>query len=290
MPPITMIDRTIITAGNNDRTVFEPTALRELADSIAQNGLIQPITVRPIADGELFQIVAGERRFRAIALLEWDEVPCIVKDMTDEEASAIMLAENVSRADIDPIDEAMAYRSRMALFGWPVAECARQAGVSAIRVQFRLKLLKLRPDVQALVRSGNMPLGYASILSDADLDADRQMIAFARLRDNPSPTPGWFRRLVGELQAQQNQIGLFAAPGPLFGEYIPAKEEALTVLPPSPETHQPPVGGKTIRDIVAGQIRFWQEAAEAWSNLGKPFKRQECEAAAHALTAVLSAI
>ena len=289
MTSITMIDRTLITPGNNDRTVFEPNALRELADSISQNGLIQPITVRPIADGELFQIVAGERRFRAISLLEWVEVPCIVKDMTDEEASAIMLAENVSRADIDPVDEAMAYRSRITLFGWSVAECARQAGVSAIRVQFRLKLLKLRPDVQSLVRNGNIPLGYASILSDADLDADRQMIAFARLRDNPTPTPGWFRRLVGELQAQQNQIGLFAS-GPLFGEYIPAKEDAPSALPPSPETHQPPNSGKTVRDIVAGQIRFWQEAAEAWSNLGKPFKRQECEAAAHALTAVLSAI
>lgn len=289
MTSITMIDRTLITPGNNDRTVFEPNALRELADSISQNGLIQPITVRPIADGELFQIVAGERRFRAISLLEWGEVPCIVKDMTDEESSAIMLAENVSRADIDPIDEAMAYRSRITLFGWSVAECARQAGVSAIRVQFRLKLLKLRPDVQSLVRNGNIPLGYASILSDADLDADRQMIAFARLRDNPSPTPGWFRRSVGELQAQQNQIGLFAS-GPLFGEFVPTKDDSPIAMPPSPETHQPPRSGKTIRDIVAGQIRFWQEAAEAWSNLGKPFKRQECEAAAHALTAVLSAI
>lgn len=290
MTSITMIDRTLITPGNNDRTVFEPNALRELADSISQNGLIQPVTVRPIADGELFQIVAGERRFRAVSLLEWGEVPCIVKNMTDEEASAIMLAENVSRADIDPIDEAMAYRSRITLFGWSVAECARQAGVSAIRVQFRLKLLKLRPDVQSLVRNGNIPLGYASILSDADLDADRQMIAFARLRDNPSPTPGWFRRMVGELQAQQNQIGLFAAPGPLFGEYIPTKDDTPIALPPSPETHQPPNSGKTVRDIVNSQIRFWQEAAEAWSNLGKPFKRQECEAAAHALTAVLSAI
>lgn len=290
MTNIVLIDTTSIAAGNNDRTVFEPKALRELADSIDKNGLIQPITVRPAGDTGIFQIVAGERRFRAMSLLEWSEIPCIVKEMTDEEAAAVMLAENVSRADIDPIDEAMAYNSRMALFGWSVADCARHAGVSAIRVQFRVKLLILRPDIQSLIRTGQMTVGYASILSDADLDRNRQLMAVAKLRDNSSPTTGWFRRVVGELQAEQNQAGLFNMDGPLFGEYIPTKEDTAPVMPPSPETHQPPAIGKTLRDIVNGQIRFWQEAAEAWSNLGKPFKRQECEAAAHALTAVLGAI
>lgn len=285
-----MIDRTSITPGNNDRTTFDPASLNDLADNIRSNGLIQPITVRPLADTGLFQIVAGERRFRAVSLLQWEEIPCIVKDMTDEQAAAVMLAENVARADIDPIDEARAYHSRMTLFNWTVADCANHAGVSAVRIQFRLKLLNLRIDIQQLIRTGQLTVGYASILADAALDTDRQMIAFRRLRDNSAPTLGWFRRLVAELATEQNQATLFNTAGPLFGDYIPTKEETAPQIPPAPDTHQAPAVGKTLRDIVTGQIRYWQDAAEAWSNLGKPFKRQECEAAAHALRAVLSAI
>lgn len=286
---ITLIDRTLITPGNNDRTVFNLQSLQDLAENIRQHGLIQPITVRPLADTGLFQIVAGERRFRAISLLQADEVPCIVKDITDEEAAGIMLAENVARADIDAIDEARAYHSRMNYFNWTVADCARHAGVSAVRIQFRLKLLTLRDDVQHLIRSGQLTVGYATILADADLDYNRQMIAFRRLRDNSAPTLGWFRRVVAELANEQNQGDFF---GPLFGDndVISIHEEAAVPAPPAPDTHQAPAVGKNVREIITGQIRFWQEAAEAWSNLGKPFKRQECEAAAYALTAVLSAI
>src|SRR5579859_5699824 len=99
----------VIRAGNNDRTVFDETGLKGLASSIKDNGLAQPITVRPLpseASPFLYEIVAGERRFRACSQnLGWFEIPCIIKDLSDEEASGVMLAENTSRDDLDPIDE-----------------------------------------------------------------------------------------------------------------------------------------------------------------------------------------
>src|SRR3990167_1299050 len=113
-----------IDQGANDRTVFNAEALDDLAASIRDNGLAQPITVRPVRRGR-YEIVAGERRFRACAhLLGWTSVPCIVRDMDDAQAAAVMLAENVARADLDPADEALAYQSRIERYGWMVDELA----------------------------------------------------------------------------------------------------------------------------------------------------------------------
>lgn len=108
--------------GQNDRTVFRPEELEALAASIQADGLIQPITVRPTPGGR-FEIVAGERRYRAIGLLGWETVPAIVRDLTDEQASTIMLLENVHRVDIDPVDEARAYQSRIDRFDHVPRHC-----------------------------------------------------------------------------------------------------------------------------------------------------------------------
>jgi ParB/RepB/Spo0J family partition protein len=287
MNEITAIDTNEIIPGNNDRTVFSPDALQELAASIREHGLIQPITVRWIDDAEAYQIIAGERRYRACKLLGWQTVPSIIVDATDEQASALMLAENVARADLDPIDEAIAYQTRIDLFGWTVQEIADRAGVSPIRVQFRLKLLRLRPDVQKLVRDGHLSIGYAQILCDANLDTNRQLIAFRYLRDNPAPTPGWFRRQVNDLLAEQSQDALFD-----FSSFIaPTETQHVAIEEPAhPSTTRPPTRGSSLREILRNQAGFWSQAAEAWDKLGKPFKRQECEAAAQALTLALSAI
>lgn len=285
------MDTSLIVAGNNDRTVFDPKALADLAQSIRENGLIQPITVRPLEDTELFQVVAGERRFRACTtILGWDDIPAIVADLTDQEAAATMLAENVSRADIDAIDEANAYANRMTLYGWTVADCAKKAGASEIRIRFRLKLLRLRPDIQALIRGGNIQLGYAQILADADLDSSRQLIAVAHLRDNLKPTPGWFRHVVNQLLSQQAQGALIEDLPILTGEPIQGIAARPICEPPHPSTTKPPKNGGNIGTILENQAGFWQEADIAWGNIGKPFKRQECEAAALAIQSVLLAI
>lgn len=279
MSQITLIDATLIIPGNNDRTKFDPKAIQERAESIRENGLIQPPTVRQIENG-LYQIVAGECRVRAMKLLGWSEIPCLVSSLSDEKASVAMLIENVQRTDLDPIDEANAYASRMSAYGWTVETIAQKTGLSKQRIQYRLKLLKLRSDLQSLVSSGDLSLGYAQILADANLDDNFQMLAIRKLRDHANPTPGWFRRQVSELLESQAQATMFDAP--LFGgPALEAQAVEPQVDPPHPSNTIPP------RSALAGQVTFWQQAAGEWAKLGKSFKKQECEAAAQALQSAM---
>lgn len=195
-----------IVPGNNDRKFFDPAALADLAASIAAHGLAQPITVRTF--GSDWQIVAGERRFRAISqVLQWPEAPCIVRDLDDEQASAIMLAENTSRADLDPIEESRAYQERMSRFEWSTAKVAEVAGVSEDVVRRRLLLLNLHPDVQHLVAKKHLPLGHAETMTK--LDANRQLIALRIYREAKAMPLNTFIRVVSDLYEEQAQDALF---------------------------------------------------------------------------------
>jgi len=290
MTNIEMISTKEIVPGNNDRTVFDSIALQQLASNINDHGLIQPITVRWFDETNCFQIVAGERRFRACKdILNWSEIPAIVKDLTDNEASVIMLAENIAREDLDPIDEAHAYKSRMDIYGLTVKELAKLTGLSPIKINFRIKLLSLRSDIQDLIRTGNLKIGYAQILADANLDQNRQLISIRELRDNKQPSTKWFRAFVNALLEQQAQGSMFEMPllgGPQFS-IIPNSKMSL---PPTPSDTNPPTIGKSTKEILSNQSNFWSSAATAWDAIGKPFKRQECDAAAKALQLALGAI
>ena len=283
MKPINDIPISQIIPGKNDRTIFDETGLRELADSIKEHGLIQPIIVRYVEDCKQFEIIAGERRFRACKLLGWQTIPAIVTDLRDEEASAITLAENIARKSLDPIDEGCAYQSRIESFGWSIEDLSKYAGTSTIHIQFRLKLLKLIPEIQKLIRGGNIQIGYAQILADTNLDSNFQLIAFSKLRDNPKPTMGWFRSIVSELKEKQDQGILFK--GPLFDKMCASSEVETKNIrePPHPETTTPPKIGRNYKEILLHQINFWEKAARQWNAIGKPFKRNECTSAAQAL-------
>jgi ParB family chromosome partitioning protein len=202
----------LIQPGDNDRKHFDTAALHELAASIQAHGLAQPITVRPMDGGKWFQIVAGERRYRAIStILQWDTVPCLVRELSDEEAAAIMLVENTGRVDLDPIAEANAYQIRIDKFEWTVAKIAEAAGVNAERVRSRLKLLKLADDIQHYVRILQFPIGHAELL--VDLDKNRQRIAIKVFNSAKSMPLSRFREVVAELvrqQAEESQIDMFA--------------------------------------------------------------------------------
>lgn len=190
----------LIRAGNNDRKHFDENALRELADSIAEHGLLQPVTLRPMDGGKWYEIVAGERRFRAIStILNWEHVPAIVRELSDEEASALMLVENTARVDLDPIAEARAFQIRVDRFGWSEAEIAKTAGLSVERVKNRLKLLKLPEDVQHMVKTLQFPTGHAQLLSD--LDKARQRIAIAAYVSAKSMPLPRFQEIVARLRA-----------------------------------------------------------------------------------------
>ena len=287
MESIQMVDMQEIVPGPNDRHIFDDAGIAALAANIAEHGLIQPITVRWFDGAGCYQIVAGERRYRACKSLGWSEIPAFVKDLSDEEASAIMLAENVSRQDLDPIDEGLAYSYRMSTYGRTIEQVAAEAGATTIRVKFRLKLLNLRVDLQALIRTGDLLIGYAQVLADANLDTNRQLIAIRYLRDNPHPTPSWFRRICNDLLSAQAQSGLFEAP--LFGQQAAAiSAKPVYTEPPHPATTKPPKSGKTPKEILGNQVGFWDTAADAWDALGKPFKRQECQAASMALQSAMS--
>ncbi len=237
------IDVSKVVAGNNDRKVFDEVKLAELADSIREHGLAQPITVRPWKG--VFQIVAGERRFRAISqILKWQTVPALVREMSDEDASAVMLAENTARADLNPIEEANAYQSRIEQFGWTTARVAEIAGVSEDIVNRRLSLLKLAEDIQHLVASGQFPICHAEAM--VDLDSNRQRIAlrvYSQGRRGMSLQS--FRSLVNDLLMEQNQDSLFDLESFWIKqvqkepEFVPWGKKAVVNAPQSDEL--PPV-------------------------------------------------
>jgi ParB/RepB/Spo0J family partition protein len=203
---VTPIAVSQIDPGSNDRKHFDANALQDLAASIQQHGLAQPITLRP--RGERYQIVAGERRFRAIRdILQWDTAPCIVREMDDEQASAIMLAENTGRVDLNPIEEAEAYQARRKEFTWTTARIAEVAGVSEQRVKDRLELLTLVPEAQHLVRFGHFPLGHAKEM--AALDNNRQRIALRIYNEATHMPLSKFKGVVETLRVQQSQDSLF---------------------------------------------------------------------------------
>lgn len=200
----------LIDPGSNDRKAFSPDALSELAASLAEHGLAQPVTLRPRPNGR-YQLVCGERRTRAARLLGWTSIPALVRDLDDRATSAIMLAENTARADLSPLEEAAAYAERIAAFGITPAEVATWAGVSTFRVTIRLKLLALIPEAVVLVNSGSLPIGFAARLSD--LDNNRQRIAlryFADAAASGKPLNQWaWSSLTTKLLADQNAESMF---------------------------------------------------------------------------------
>jgi len=206
MTEVQLVPVAQIAPGDNDREDFDPVALRELADSIAQHGLAQPITVRPVG-ARCFQIVAGERRWRAVQLLDWKTIPALVRALDDEAASAIMLLENIQRAELNPMEEARAYHKRMEQFGWDVAHVAQAANVPIERVRLRLTLLDIVPEAQQLVRDGQMGVKYAYVMRD--LDANRQRIALRYLSQVDTPRLREFRELCARLLAEQAQEAMF---------------------------------------------------------------------------------
>ncbi len=156
------------------RRSFEEESLKELSESIGRYGLIQPITVRQLGDG-FYQIIAGERRWRAARMAGLEEVPVRVIEADDRRAAELALVENLQREDLNPIEEAEGYRTLMEQYGLTQEETARSVGRSRPAVTNALRLLGLTPPVLSLVQEGKLSAGHArSLLSLAD---ERQLAA-----------------------------------------------------------------------------------------------------------------
>ena len=146
------------------RREFDPEALSQLADSIATHGLIQPIVVRSAGTDGLYQIIAGERRWRASKMAGLTEIPVIVKELDDSKAAQVALIENIQREDLNPIEEAAGYKSLMDDYSMTQEEVAKQVGKSRSAVANSTRLLDLPDGVKDLVKNGQLSAGHAKVL------------------------------------------------------------------------------------------------------------------------------
>ena len=145
------------------RKAFEPNALAELADSIREHGILQPVVVRALPGG-VYQIIAGERRWRASRMAGLTEVPVIVKDVTDEQAMELALVENLQREDLDPVEEAVGIRELMTRCDLTQEKAARKLGKSRSALANSLRLLSLPETVLELLKSGFITIGHAKVV------------------------------------------------------------------------------------------------------------------------------
>ena len=144
------------------RKDFTPESLQELADSIRQNGIVQPLIVRPSAEG--FELIAGERRWRAAQIVELETIPVILRQADDRTVLELALIENLQREDLNPIEEAQGYSQLVGQFGLTQDEVAKRVGKSRAVVANGLRLLKLDAGIQGLVREGRLSVGHAKVI------------------------------------------------------------------------------------------------------------------------------
>ena len=160
------------------RRVFDEDALQALADSIRENGVIQPIAVRSLRPGdERYQIVAGERRWRAARLAGLTEVPVVILELDDAHAAQAALVENLQREDLNPLEEAQAYAELGQRFSMTQQQIAQRVGKSRSAVANALRLLELPPTLLPLVETGVITPGHARAILSCACEQDRQTLA-----------------------------------------------------------------------------------------------------------------
>ena len=162
--------------GNQPRKYFDEAALHDLADSIREHGILQPLTVRKLSSG-YYQIIAGERRWRAARIAGLQQVPAIVIEADDRKMTELALIENLQREDLNPIEEAEGYKSLMENYQMTQEEAAARVGKSRSAVANSLRLLGLCADVRKLLESGKLSGGHARALLPLKADAQKQAAA-----------------------------------------------------------------------------------------------------------------
>ncbi len=149
---------------NNPRKQFKEEDLEDLASSVREKGLLQPIVVRPRGDGSTYEIVAGERRWRAAQRAGVHDVPVLIRDLTDGEAVELALIENIQRADLNALEEARGYTQLLGQFGYTQQQLADSLGKSRSHIANTLRLLTLPDNVRGLIEDGSLTAGHARAL------------------------------------------------------------------------------------------------------------------------------
>ena len=161
--------------GFNPRKHFDEASLNELADSIRQQGMLQPVTVRPAADGNGYELVFGERRYRAATIVGMQEIPAIISDLSDEEAEEIAITENLQRKDVTPMEEANAYQRLMESGRHDLSSLSVQFGKSEAYIRTRLKFASLIPEIATLLETDEITVSVASEICRYGEDIQREV-------------------------------------------------------------------------------------------------------------------
>lgn len=185
------------------RKFFDEEALKELADSIAMHGVIQPLLVRPLSDGG-YQLIAGERRWRASRMAGLSQVPVVVKEMTDEEAMELALIENLQREDLNPIEEAEGFKLLMDTYSFTQEQAAERVGKSRPAVANALRLLSLPQAVLDMVKQGIISSGHARTL--IPLTDEKLIIKLAEEISQKELSVRETERIVKTLLKPKNEI------------------------------------------------------------------------------------
>src|SRR3989442_2008865 len=208
---------------NQPRKVFDFTALDELAASIRSSGVIQPIIVRRLAGS--YQLIAGERRWRAARQAGLERIPAIVRDATDAQSIELALVENLLREDLNPIEAAQAYQKLLAEFGWTQEELAQRIGKDRTSIANCLRLLRLPEEIQTDLRSGRLTMGHARALLALTSVAEQ-----LRLRDEILAHDWSVRTTEDSIRAQESLAeahGLAPKKGRRRSVELAALEDAL---------------------------------------------------------------
>lgn len=206
---------------NQPRKYFEPEAISQLADSIRQYGVLNPLTVRRTGDG--YELIAGERRLRAARAAGLSEVPCLIMSASEADSSAIALVENLQRRDLDFFEEAAGYRQLIDRYGLTQEEAARKVGKTQSAVANKLRLLKLSPENMRMIRDGGLSERHARAILRLPGEQDRlrattQIIEHQwnvsrteqyidrLLSDPPEKPAGTMRRLIKDVRLFLNTV------------------------------------------------------------------------------------
>lgn len=158
------------------RQSFKEDTIKELAESIEKNGLLQPIVVRPMEKGK-YQIIAGERRYRAFKKLGKSMIPAIVRDYEDEEVDKLQLVENVQREDLNPYDEAIAYLKLKEKYGLKQDDIAKAVGKSRPYISNMTRLLSLEDEILDMLKNGEITVSHAKLILSLDTKEERLKLA-----------------------------------------------------------------------------------------------------------------
>ncbi len=182
----------------NPRQDFAASDLEDLANSIREKGLVQPLVVRPLPDGQHYEIVAGERRWRAAQMAGLHRLPVVIRTLSDQEALELAIIENVQRTDLNAIEEAGGYQELIGRFGYTQEELSQIIGKSRSHLANMMRLLKLPDGVQKLVRSGDLSPGHArALIGREDAEAVARQIVEKGLSVREVEAMSQYRRATG---------------------------------------------------------------------------------------------